>query len=166
MDYKDIIKTLGLMPHPKEGGYFLETYRSDENIHLNSLPEKYSQNKAFSTAIYYMLTSETKSAMHRIISDEIFHFYSGDPVEMLQLYPDGSHKIIIIGSDISAGQIPQVIVPAGVWQGSRLIIGGKYALMGTTVAPAFDYSDYEHGDFTELVSAYPSCENILRLLCM
>ena len=102
-----------------------------------------------------MLTPQTFSAIHRLQSDEIFHFYLGDPVEMLQLYPDGSGKIFLIGTDILNGYMPQVIVPKGVWQGSRLIPGGSFALMGTTVSPGFEYSDYETGDRGFLLEKYP-----------
>src|SRR5581483_11176343 len=100
---------------------------------------------AAATAIYYLLTPDTVSAMHRLATDEIFHFYLGDPVEMLQLRPDGSHRVAILGPDLDAGQRPQIVVPRGVWQGARLVPGGRFALLGTTVAPGFDYADYETG---------------------
>ncbi len=108
-----------------------------------ALPSRYGGARAAGTAIYYLLTPDTFSAMHRLASDEIFHFYLGDPVEMLHLHPDGTHQVLVIGPDLEAGQRPQVIVPRHTWQGARLIPGGRYALLGTTVAPAFDYTDYE-----------------------
>ena len=86
-------------------------------------------------------------------SDEIFHFYLGDPVEMLQLLPDGRGKTVTIGLDLRAGMMPQVVVPRGVWQGSRLVAGGKFALLGCTVAPGFDFADYEHGRRTDLIGS-------------
>jgi predicted cupin superfamily sugar epimerase len=119
------------------------------------LPSRYSGPRAFGTCIYYLLTPTTFSAMHRLQSDEIFHFYLGDPVEMLQLWPDGSGKIVTLGSDLQAGMHPQVIVPRGVWQGARLVAGGKFALLGCTVAPGFDFADYEHGRREELIRDYP-----------
>lgn len=134
----EIIRMLELKPHPNEGGFFRETYRSP-----------------LSTAIYYLLTPETFSAMHKLPGDEIFHFYLGDPVEMLQLHPDGSGMSIMLGSDIEKGMQPQVIVPSGVWQGSRLLHGGAFALMGTTMAPGFEFKRYEAGKRGILLKAFP-----------
>ena len=164
MDAERIIEILGLTPHPTEGGYFVETYRSDETIPRGVLPARYPSDKAFSTAIYYLLEPATFSAMHRLASDEVYHFYLGDAVEMLLLHPDGSHRIVNLGTDLEAGQRPQVMVPRGVWQGSRLVPGGAYALMGTTVAPGFDYPDYEHGERAALVSHYPECATLIKEL--
>lgn len=149
MNLEALIEKLGLSLLPMEGGYFAETYRAADGS---------------STAIYYLLTPDTFSAMHRLASDEVFHFYSGDPVEMLQLFPDGSHEIVLIGGDVLAGQRPQVVVPKGVWQGSRLVSGGAYALMGTTVAPSFRYEDYEHGDRVSLIARYPDCAELIAVL--
>ena len=150
-----IIALLNLTPHPKEGGYFIETYRSSETIPEKTLPSRYKGIRSFATAIYYLLTPETFSAMHRLQSDEIFHFYLGDPVEMLQLWPDGSGRLVILGSDILRGVQPQVVVPRGVWQGARLFKNGKPALLGTTVSPGFEFADYEYGQRDELVESYP-----------
>ncbi len=161
MDIETIIEKLNLQPHPKEGGYFRETYRSSITIPGDSLPDEYKHDKSACTAIYFLITPGSFSAMHRVKTDEIFHFYSGDAIEMLQLHPDGTHSIITIGSDFSAGEIPQVVVPAGVWQGSRLKPGGRYALLGTTVAPGFDYDDYEDGIRDELIAKYPKCEEMI-----
>ena len=169
---EEIIKHLNLQKHP-EGGYFSETFRSRETT-----ADPLRGNRAYSTAIYYMLTANTFSEMHRLITDEIFHFYLGDPVEMLHLYPDGTGKRVILGTDITQGMLPQVLVPAGVWQGSRLFPGGKnpgknrgknedkngYALMGTTMAPAFEYSDYLSGDRTELIRQYPEFKDLIIAL--
>jgi len=102
--------------------------------------------------------------MHRLASDEIFHFYAGGPVEMLLLRPDGTHSVIVIGSDIERGESPQVVIPRGVWQGCRLVPGREYALMGTTVAPGYDPSDYQHGDRAELTSRYPECAEMIERL--
>ncbi len=98
-------RQLNLKPHPEEGGYFVETYRSDEHIPQNALPNRYEGDRSFATAIYYLLTSDTLSAMHRLPTDEIFHFYMGDPVEMLQLMPDGSGRVITLGNDILKGML-------------------------------------------------------------
>jgi predicted cupin superfamily sugar epimerase len=161
---EEIIKILNLQEHPVEGGYFLETYKSSQTITVENLPPGYKGDRSFSTAIYYMLVPGTYSEMHRLKGDEVFHFYSGSPVEMLQLFPDGSGKKIIIGNDIMQGESPQVLAPAGVWQGSRLLPGGDFALMGATVAPGFDYSDYQSGKREELVLEYPQFKELISLL--
>ena len=144
-----------------EGGYFCQTYRSKETIPVKALPDRYDIPKIFGSAIYYLLTPDQRSVMHRLPTDEIFHFYLGDPVTMLQLHLDGSSDVITIGSDIAKGQQPQVLVPRFAWQGSMLIGGGKFALMGTTMAPGFDYSDYEPGDRGELIENYPEHKDLI-----
>ena len=159
-----IITFLNLKPHPEEGGFFTETYRSSETIPEDSLPSRYNGIRCFGTAIYYLLTSEAFSAMHRLQSDEIFHFYLGDPIEMLQLWPDGSGRVVILGSDILDGMQPQVIVPKGVWQGARLLSGGKFALLGTTVSPGFEFADYESCRRDELVDSYPQFRELIIAL--
>ncbi len=164
MNVQDLIEKLGLVVLPNEGGHYVETHRSAEQIPAHCLPERYGHPKAFSTAIYYLLTPDTFSALHRLRMEEVYHFYAGDPVELLNLYPDGSHRFISFGSDVLAGQQPQVIVPKYTWQGCRLAAGGKFALMGTTVAPAFDYDDYEHGNRDELIRLYPECAELITAL--
>lgn len=161
---QEIIDALGLTPHPEEGGWFMETHRSDETLDKDILPARYSGHRRHSTAIYYLLTPETYSHMHLLQSDEIFHFYAGAPCEMLQLHPDGTGEIIEFGNDLSAGQTPQLIVPRGSWQGMSLKPGGAYALMGCTVAPGFEYVDYAHGTRNELVTAYPEFAERITLL--
>ncbi len=155
MTAREIIELLGLEPLPQEGGYYSETYRSPEHVHSDALHSRYGSKRRHATAIYYLLTPDTFSALHRVKSDEIFHFYLGDPVEMLQLTPEGKGTTTIIGADLASGQRPQVVVPNGVWQGGRLLPGGKFALMGCTVAPGFEFTDYEHGDRAGLVGEYP-----------
>lgn len=150
-----IITLLNLKPHPKEGSYFTETYRSSETISEKTLPSRYEGARPFGTAIYYLLTPETFSAIHRLNSDEIFHFYVGDPVEMLQLWPDGTGRTLMLGSDLLEGMQPQITVPRGVWQGARLLKGGRFALLGTTVSPGFEFADYESGQRNELIKFYP-----------
>lgn len=145
MTADQIKELLGLEEHPCEGGYFRQTWKSEEEIPLAALPARYSGGRAAGTAIYYLLEPLTFSEMHRLISDEVFHFYYGDPVEMLQLWPDGSSRVVRLGSDLASGVLPQLVVPKGVWQGSRLAPGGSVALIGCTVSPGFDYADYETG---------------------
>jgi len=154
-----IITLLNLKPHLEEGGYFAETYRSSETASEKALPNRYKGIRSFGTAIYYLLTPETFSAMHRLQSDEIFHFYLGDRVEMLQLTPDGSGKVITIGSDILDGMQPQVVVLRGVWQGARLVKDGRFALLGTTFSPGFEWTDYETGRRDLLLKSYPQFQD-------
>ncbi len=156
LEAADVILLLDLQPLAMEGGYFRETYRSRKLLTKSCLGAGYPQDKAASTAIYYLLTPDTYSAMHRLPTDEIFHHYCGGIVEMLQLWPDGRAEIILLGSDLAAGQRPQVIVPAGVWQGSRLLSGAEFALLGTTMAPGFDYADFEGGERGVLTQQYPA----------
>lgn len=155
---------LNLVPLPSEGGCYAETYRSTELIKQEWLPSRYSGPRNMSTAIYYLLEPNTFSALHRVASDEIFHFYIGDPVEMLQLWPDGSGKLVLIGADIERGMAPQVVVPRGVWQGSRLAEGGKFALLGCTVSPGFEFADYENGSRHVLSQAYPEFRHFICAL--
>lgn len=152
---EEIISLLHLKPHPEEGGYYAETYRSAESISKEALPVRYKGARSYATAIYYLLTPATFSALHRLQTDEIFHFYLGDPVEMLQLWPDGSGRIIFLGTALSGGMQPQVVVPRDVWQGARLVSCGSFALLGTTVSPGFDFSDYETGEKESLIRSYP-----------
>ena len=161
---EEIRKRLKLVPHPAEGGYFVETYRSEHTIAQSALPAGYPGDRSVSTAIYYMLTPDSFSAMHRLRGDEIFHFYLGDPVELLQLRADGVCEVITLGQDIAAGMKLQHVVPAGVWQGSRLVRGGEYALLGTTVAPGFDFQDFEVGHRGSLVAEFPQYSELIRNL--
>jgi predicted cupin superfamily sugar epimerase len=145
MTADEIKRLLGLEPHPCEGGWFVQTWRSEEVIPRSALPERYPSARYAGTCIYYVLEPGTFSEMHRLASDEIFHFYCGDPVEMLQIAPDGIAKRIVLGGDLAAGQQVQLVVPRNVWQGSRLVTGGSVALLGCSVSPGFDYADYESG---------------------
>lgn len=163
MEAQEIISALGLRPHP-EGGYFAESYRADEELDSRALGERYTGARTVSTAIYYLLAPDTFSEMHRLQSDEVFHHYMGDPVEMLRLWPDGAADVVVLGTDLAAGMRPQVVVPRGVWQGSRLVPGGEYALLGCTVAPGFDYSDYESGRRNELSKGYPFFKGMIEAL--
>src|SRR5262245_57053697 len=124
---QEVINCLHLQPLTIEGGYFRETYRAPLTLPASALPAGYSGGRNISTAIYYLLTPETYSAIHRVKSDEVFHFYAGDAVELLQLWTDGSGRIVTIGNDLAARYEPQVVVPAGVWQGCRLARGGSWA---------------------------------------
>ena len=155
----DEIKTLlKLEPHPVEGGFYRQTYVSAHGV---GMPRG---DRPMSTAIYYLLEPGTYSEMHVLASDEIFHFYLGDPVEMLQLLPDGRSETFVLGTDLAAGQHVQLVVPAGVWQGTRLIGNGKVALLGCTVTPGFDYADYRSASYAELAEKWPAEAERIRAL--
>ena len=160
----DVIRELDLKPLQDEGGYFRETYRSEKvNAPATVFGIESTDSRVISTAIYYLVRPESFSALHRIKSDEVFHFYGGDPVEMIQIDDQGNLKKFIIGSDIFNGQTPQVVVPRGTWQALRLIKGGAWALMGTTVSPGFEFSDFELGDRETLTKEFPQhSEDIIR----
>jgi len=155
----DIIRLLRLEPLTIEGGFFHETYRSPQKIEL----PLYRGPRSLATAIYYLLTPDTFSRMHRVPGEEIFHFYLGDPVEMLQLGERGTGEIITMGQDIAAGMKLQHIVPGGRWQGARLRAGGKFALLGTTMSPGFEYEDYEAGG-DELMKRWPKFKDFIQTL--
>ena len=152
---EQVTAILGLKPLSPEGGLYRETYRSEETIPGGALPGRYRRRKCLCTAIYYLLTPQTHSRLHRVGSDEIFHFHLGDPVEMLQLHADGRSEVVVIGPGIAAAQQLQVVVPRGTWQGCALCPGGAMALMSVTVAPGFDFSDYEAADADALIRQYP-----------
>ena len=158
MTAEEIKKRLKLDPHPVEGGFYRRTYTSPGTV---GLPRG---TRAHGTAIYYLLETGTFSEMHVLESDEIFHFYLGDPVEMLQLHPDGRSSVVILGPDLSTGQQVQVVVPAGVWQGTRLIGDGKVALLGCTVTPGFDFADYRNAPYNELSAKWPEQAERIRAL--
>jgi len=149
MTADEVKALLNLQPHPIEGGHFRRTYTSAATVDLPRGP------RPAGTAIYYLLEPGTFSEMHVLSSDELFHFYLGDPVEMLQLYADGSSAIFALGQDLMDDQHVQLVVPAGVWQGTRLIGNGKVALLGCTVTPGFDFADYCGGSYAELAEKWP-----------
>lgn len=163
MKIQEIIERLGLKPHP-EGGFYKETYRSEENISVQGLPSRYKSTRNMSTTIYFLITQESCSLLHRISTDEIFHFYLGDPVMMLQLYPGGYGKKIILGNEIFSGHVPQCIVPRDVWQGLFIINDGSFALMGTTLSPGFDFQDFELGNRQELLEKYQEIDSCMQVL--
>jgi len=164
VDAQQVIQLLRLEPHPDEGGFYRETYRSLERISEDALPARFGSMRPFGTAIYYLLTPETFSAFHRLKADEVFHFYLGDLVTMVRLYPNGLSESVVLGQDLEAGQTPQCVVFRGTWQGSYLNEGGRFALLGATVAPGFEFSDFELGDRARLLKEYPNeSEAILRL---
>ena len=158
MTAEELKANLKLEPHPVEGGWFRQTYKSGVTL------ETPGGVRSVGTAIYYLLEPGTFSEMHMLTSDEVFHFYLGDAVEMLQLFPDGRSAHLTLGQDLSRGQRVQLTVSAGVWQGTRLLPGGKVALLGCTVTPGFEFADYSSGSYTELAARWPGeSEGILAL---
>jgi uncharacterized protein len=162
----ELMRIFGMQPLPIEGGFYAQTYRSPEKIERAALPERYQEDRLFGTAILYLYNTDADcfSAMHRLPTDEIYHFYMGDPTEMLLLYPDGRTERVVMGQDVFNGQKVQFVAPKGVWQGSHLIEGGNYALVGTTMAPGYADNDYEGGDRDELIREYPGESELIRRL--
>jgi len=162
-----LIEHFHLEPLPVEGGIFVQTYLADEMIDPGSLPQRYPPApRPFGSAILYLYTPEPDSfsAIHWVPTDEVYHFYLGDAVEMLLLYPDGASQRIVLGQDILTGQQVQFVVPRGVYQGSHLLPGGRYALIGTTMAPAFHESDYHGGVREELQASNPQEIDLIACL--
>ena len=163
---KQIIDRLKLQPNPAEGGLFASTYVSTLQIADTSLPgfSPTPASRALCSAIYYFIEAGNFSAMHRVTGDMIYHFYSGSPVEMLLLHPDGTSGVCTFSSRISEGVGPMKIIPGGTWIGSRIKGSGSYALMGVSMAPAFDPVDYTIGKRKELVAKYPLREDMINSL--
>ncbi|GAB3952914.1 cupin domain-containing protein [Spirosoma harenae] len=157
------VQTLNMLPHP-EGGYFVETYRSDEAIAKSALPDRFSGERSFGTAIYFLLESHHISAFHRIQSDEIWHFYTGGPLEVFMIFPDGSLKIMRLGTNLEQGEVFQGVVPAGCWFGSKPAEGTAFSLVGCTVAPGFDFADFEMANREQLLTEFPQHKSVIEKL--
>lgn len=155
------IKQLDLQPHP-EGGYFRETYRSGETIPNHALPGRFSGNRTFSTCIYYLLNQNQFSAFHRIRQDEIWHFYAGSPLTLHILNPNDSKRTITLGRDPDAGESLQAIVEAGNWFAAAVNDTESYALVGCTVAPGFDFADFELADREQLLEFFPDHRDLIE----
>lgn len=165
MTAEEIKQHLGLTPHPREGGWFVQTWASEETLAPSSFAAgRYPGPRRMATAIYYLLEPGTFSEMHRLRSDEVFHHYAGDAVEMLQLTPNGEGRRVIIGRNIAAGERPQMVVERNIWQGSRLVSGGNWALLGCTVSPGFEYEDYDSGSRGKLLAGWPKWADLITAL--
>ena len=160
------MQKLSLEALPVEGGHFRQTYLADEIVSVVSTGQEIPLLKPRSTAIIYLLSADPDSfsAIHTLPTDEIYHFYLGDPVELLLLKQDGVSEIITLGHDVLNGQRVQFTVPAGVWQGSRLVPGGEFALLGTTMAPGYIDEDYTPGEREVLAEQYPDKAGLITLL--
>lgn len=163
MDAKYWIDALQLARHP-EGGYFRETYRSPESIRRQHLPPRFSGDRAFATAIYFLLQGTDFSALHRIPQDEVWHFYEGSSMTVFVIAPDGNLSTIRLGRAVDAGEVLQAVVPAGCYFGARLNDPGSYALVGCTVAPGFDFTDFELANRQELTKRYPQHKTVIEQL--
>lgn len=161
----DVIRILDLAPLPVEGGYFRETYTSDLHLPANVLPPEIVSNRSASSVIYYLLTSDTKSRLHRLVTDEIWHFYLGDPVDLFVFGTNDDYAKVELGQHLLQGQAVQAVVPAKSWFGARLQAGGEWALMACSLAPAYSEEDFslpDAAEFDTLMTRFPSRQQILR----
>jgi predicted cupin superfamily sugar epimerase len=155
-----IIERLGLEPHP-ERGYYRQTYRASLTVNSSA----HGAERAASTAIYFLITaSEPVTYLHRLKSDEIFHLYEGGPLEILRLFADGTWDVARLGMDLDAGERPQIVMPAGTWFGTALTAGASHCLVGCTVAPGFEFADFELAEGPELEARYPGAASRIRTM--
>lgn len=157
------IEKYKMLAHP-EGGYFAEKYRASETIAADALPARFGGDRSFSTGIYFLLESHHFSAFHRIKSDEMWHFYAGCPLNVYYIDFDGNLQIIKLGNNPDNGEVFQAVVPAGVWFGSKPAQENSYALVGCTVAPGFDFNDFELADRQQLTEEFPQHKDIIQML--
>jgi predicted cupin superfamily sugar epimerase len=157
------IEHLGLSPHP-EGGYYSATYKSDLTIAASALPPSFHGSRSASTAIYFLLSGGDFSAFHRLASDELWHFYAGNSLVVYVIEPEGKLTRLQLGNRPEAGEVFQAVVKAGSWFGSRLKDGDGFALVGCTVAPGFEFADFELAKHAELTAAYPQHAKLIKEL--
>jgi len=153
------INSLNLLPHP-EGGYYKETYRSLGEIKDNTLPNRFNGSRAYSTAIYFLLEKGNFSAFHRIKSDELWHFYDGDPIAIHVITNNGTLTTHMLGKQPHKGYFPQIVIPANTWFASESI--GNFSLAGCTVSPGFDFKDFEMADRNTLIGLHEEHSNIIK----
>ncbi|MCB9170104.1 MAG: cupin domain-containing protein [Flavobacteriales bacterium] len=158
---QNIITTLDLQPHP-EGGWFRETYRSDRVLSQACLGSGFGGDRNGCTDIYFLLTSANFSAFHRIRQDELWHFHQGDGLIVHMIAPDGTCFRLALGNDLANGQVPQGVVPAGHWFASEVAVEDGFALVSCTVAPGFDFADFELARRDALASAFPQHQELIR----
>ena len=163
MDANYWIEKLGLAPHP-EGGYFRETYRAAERIAADALPPRFAGDRSFSTAIYFLLTSDRFSAFHRIQQDELWHFHAGDPLTIHVIDGDGELTVVEMGADAERGQVWQAVVPAQSVFAAEVRAPGAFALVGCTVAPGFEFDDFEMPPRADLLAHYPQHADLVTRL--
>jgi predicted cupin superfamily sugar epimerase len=160
-----LINHYNLLPHP-EGGFFRQTYAASEQILKDALPERFDGNRSFSTAIYFLLPFGNFSAFHRIKCDEVWHFYEGCSLHIHVIHPNGDYECLKLGNDMNNGESYQLVVPANAWFASEPVgDAGSFALVGCTVAPGFDFSDFELAEVAALTNQFPEHEELIRRLC-
>ncbi len=155
------VEKLRLIPHP-EGGFFRETYRSELSIGREGLPGQFAGARRACTAIYFLLEGENFSAFHRLRSDELWHFYAGSPLAVYWIAPNGQRSELLLGHDLEAGQSLQGMVKAGCWFASQVRDRKSFALVGTTVAPGFEFEDFEMGKRAELAGLFPQHRELIE----
>lgn len=160
---EELVRLYDLQPHP-EGGFFKEGFRDNGVIPQKALPPYFKGNRNFSTAIYFLLPEGAKSRLHRIASDEVWHFYLGDPMTVAQISPKGEVEKIVLGQDVKAGQRVQHVVPQGYWFGAYPNSGSRFSFVGCTVAPGFDFADFEIGQRAELLKQFPKAKEVIEFL--
>ena len=158
---EEIRELLGLQPHPT-CGFVEETYRSRGRIPAESLPPEYAGSRPYGSALYFLVTPDAHIELHRIRSDQQYHHYLGDPLEVLLLFPDGSGAVSQIGSDLRAGMRPMLFIPGGTFHMARLLPGGRWSLLSSTEWPGVEPPDVEHGDPAALIAAYPAMASEIR----
>jgi predicted cupin superfamily sugar epimerase len=164
LESDSIIKQFSLQPHP-EGGWYRQTYKSNEEINAEALPKRFGGNRTFATAIYFLLEKEKFSAFHRIKSDECWHFYLGDPLEIYIIHEKGDLEIVLLGNNFKNGQTLQYVVPANCWFASRPAANSEYCFVGCTVSPGFEFEDFELANANELIKIYPQHTAVIKKLC-
>ncbi len=158
---QDVIDLLQLQPLEGEGGYYRRTYTGHALVHESRVGPGTAE--PISSAIFYLITQDSFSQLHRLTTDEIYHFYLGASVDLCLLGPDTAHqKTVTLGPDLVRGERPQVVVPGGTWQGARIRGQGGFALLGTTMAPAFDPSHFELGDRDRLAAEFPDARDLIE----
>ncbi len=158
---KYYIDKLKLTPHP-EGGYYREIYRSGEFIHIEGLPDRYKNKRAFSTSIYFLIEGRQISKFHRLKSDETWHFYDGCSIKIYILDENKNLNEIIIGKDLSEGNLFQFTIKKNNWFAAELIEKDSFALIGCSVSPGFDFEDFELAERNYLIKNYPEYEIIVK----
>ncbi len=158
---EEVIEQLGLKPLPAEGGWYLESYRAGEVLDKEALPARYGGNRVFSTGIYYLLKSGERSLLHRLKSDEMWHFYGGAPLHLVEIAPDGGVHESRLGFDLAAGERPQHTVKSGTWFGATPAEKHSFTLVGCTVAPGFEFADLEFGARKDLLARFPAASAVV-----
>lgn len=158
------INKLQLIKHP-EGGYYREVYRSAEFVHKKNLPDRYSSFRSFSTSIYFLLESNEFSAFHRLKSDEIWHFYEGSAITIVILFPEGEIKKVTLGRNVDKNESYQTLIPKGCWFAAQVNQSESFSLVGCTVAPGFDFEDFEIGRKESLINLFPEFAGIINQFC-